>query len=81
MVGIFWLFEGRLIIDASPLSRAAPYRHALPLLRFLGGAIQSTKVFIGASHSAADDLLPEALAEEPAEARAAHGSGVERSTC
>ena len=25
MVGIFWWFRGRLIIDASPLSEAEPY--------------------------------------------------------
>jgi hypothetical protein len=25
MVGIFWLVDGRLIIDASPLSEAEPY--------------------------------------------------------
>lgn len=28
-VGIFWLFDGRLIIDATPLSKAEPYGSAL----------------------------------------------------
>ena len=69
-VGIFWLYEGRLVIDSTPLSKAEPYGEALTHAR---GHI---KHWTELQHMGA--ISPDVEYEEPPRGRVGYDTKTER---